>query len=389
MHARLGLVLSMWFLLIPTAGLSAEPAAVAPKPGPKRAEFDRLLAEWKDLLAELATLQVEYRKADDAARAEIQKKWGPLIEKGDALEPQLIKAAEAAFVEAPNADKQVTDLLVDILMGEVQTRPFQVQTDDYEEAQRLAKLLLDHSCQDKRIDNAAGIAAYALDDFDAAEKYLKLAQENKLPIGSGLDPVDGLLKAFLKDPARYKKAWAEEQKIRQAEAKADNLPRVLLKTSKGDVELELFEDQAPNTVANFISLVEKGFYTGLTFHRVLPGFMAQAGCPKGDGTGGPGYRIPCECYPPDKFRLHFRGSLSMAHGGRNTGGSQFFITFLPTSHLDGRHTVFGRVIKGFDVLPKLQRRDPTEPNPPKPDTILEAKVLRKRAHDYVPTTLPE
>jgi cyclophilin family peptidyl-prolyl cis-trans isomerase len=100
----------------------------------------------------------------------------------------------------------------------------------------------------------------------------------------------------LKDPAWYQKAWAEEQKIRQAEAKADNLPRVLLRTNKGDIELELFEDQAPNTVAHFISLVEKGFYTGLSFHRVLPGFMAQTGCPKGDGTGGPGYRIPCECY---------------------------------------------------------------------------------------------
>jgi len=388
MHARLGLVLSLLFLLAPAGHLWAQ--QYQSQPGPKRAESSRLLVEWKGLLAELAMLQVDYRKAAEAERAEIQKKWGALIEKGDALEPQLFKAAEAAFIEAPNADTKLTDLLVDGLIGRVQTRPFQVQSDDYEEAQRLAKLLLDHSCQDKRIYNAAGIAAYALDDFDAAEKHLKLAQANKLPIGSGLEPVDGLLKAFLKGPARYKKAWAEEQKIRQAEAKADNLPRVLLKTSKGDIELELFEDQAPNTVANFISLVEKGFYTGLTFHRVLPGFMAQVGCPKGDGSGGPGYRIPCECYPPDKFRLHYRGSLSMAKGEpRDTGGSQFFITFLPTSHLDGAHTVFGRVIRGFDVLPKLQRRDPTEPNPPRPDTIVEAKVLRKRAHDYVPTTLPE
>jgi cyclophilin family peptidyl-prolyl cis-trans isomerase len=310
----------------------------------------------------------------------------------------LIETAEKAFVEAPNADKSVTDLLVDVLLGHVQTRAVgpagsrfvQVQTDDYDEAWRLAQVLIDNGCEDKRIYNAAGIAAFALQHFDAAEKYLKLAQENKLPIGSGGEPVNSLLKDFLKDPARYKKAWAEEQKIRQAEAKADNLPRVLLKTNKGDIELELFEDQAPNTVANFISLVEKGFYNGLTFHRVLPGFMAQGGCPVGDGTGGPGYRIPCECYPPDKFRLHFRGSLSMAKGqARDTGGSQFFLTFLPTSHLDGVHTVFGRVIKGFEVLPKLQRRDPTQPNPPKPDKILEAKVLRKRNHAYVPTTLPE
>ena len=112
-----------------------------------------------------------------------------------------------------------------------------------------------------------------------------------------------------------------------------------MKTSEGDIEIELFENEAPNTVLNFITLVDKGFYNGLKFHRVLPGFMAQGGDPKGDGTGGPGYTIPCECYQPD-HRLHFRGSLSMAHAGRDTGGSQFFLTFVPTQHLDGMHTGF-------------------------------------------------
>jgi cyclophilin family peptidyl-prolyl cis-trans isomerase len=388
MHTRVGLVLL--FLLVPAGDLSAGQPAPGPQPGPKKAEFDRVLAEWKDLLAGLAVLQVQYREAGEQTRAEIEAKWRPLVEKGDALEPRLIDAAEKAFLEAPNADKQVTDLLVDVLIGHVQTRPFQVQTDDYEAAYRLARLLMDNGCKDKRVYNPAGIAAFALQEFDAAEKYLKLAEQNKQPIGSGLEPVDGLVKGFLKDPARYKKAWAEEQKLRQAEAKADDLPRVLLKTTKGDIELELFENQAPNTVANFISLVEKGFYNGVTFHRVIPGFMAQGGSPNADGSGGPGYRIPCECHPPDKFRLHFRGSLSMAHTGvRDTGGSQFFLTFLPTSHLDGVHTVFGRVIKGIDVLPKLQRRDPQQPNPPQPDEIVEAKVLRKRDHPYVPTTLPQ
>ncbi|OHB73277.1 MAG: hypothetical protein A2V70_20170 [Planctomycetes bacterium RBG_13_63_9] len=169
----------------------------------------------------------------------------------------------------------------------------------------------------------------------------------------------------------------------EAEAKADDLPRVLLKTNKGDIEIELFENEAPNTVANFVSLVDGGFYDGLTFHRVLPGFMAQAGCPQGNGHGGPGYLIPCECYEPN-HRLHFRGSLSMAHAGKDTGGSQFFLTFLPTSHLDGRHTVFGRVVKGLDVLHKIQRRDPEELGAPDPDKIIEAKVLRKREHAYEP-----
>jgi cyclophilin family peptidyl-prolyl cis-trans isomerase len=389
MHIRIGLVLALMFLVLPISGLPAEPADPPPKPGPKKAEFDRVLAKWKDLLTELAGLQINYRKAEEGERAEIRKKWTPLIEKGDVLEPKLIAAAEQAFVEAPNADKQVTDLLVDVLVGHVQTGPLKVQTDDYDQAYRLAELLVDNGCADERIYNLFGIAAFALSDFDTAEKYLELAKKKKLPIGSGREPVDGLVNNFLADPAHYKKAWAKEQQIRQAEAKADDLPRVLLKTNKGDIELELFENEAPNTVANFISLVEKKYYNGLTFHRVLPGFMAQGGCPTGDGMGGPGYRIPCECHPPHKFRLHFRGSLSMAHAGRDTGGSQFFLTFLPTSLLDGRHTAFGRVIKGLDVLHKIQRRDPQQPNPPEPDKIVEAKVLRKRDHDYAPSTFPE
>ena len=162
-----------------------------------------------------------------------------------------------------------------------------------------------------------------------------------------------------------------------AEAKADDLPRVLLKTSKGDIVLELFENEAPNTVANFIALVEKGFYNGLTFHRVLPNFMAQGGDPTGNGSGGPGYAIACECYRPDA-RMHFRGSLSMAHAGRDTGGSQFFLTFLPTRHLNGQHTCFGRVIRGMDVLAKTPLPRPGAANQPGRQN-LEAKVLRKRS----------
>jgi cyclophilin family peptidyl-prolyl cis-trans isomerase len=186
----------------------------------------------------------------------------------------------------------------------------------------------------------------------------------------------------------YKAAWKKEQEIRAAEAKADDLPRVLLKTNKGEIEIELFENEAPNSTANFIALVEKGFYNGVVFHRVLPQFMAQGGDPTGTGSGGPGYVIPCECYQPN-HRLHFRGTLSMAHAGRDTGGSQFFLTFLPTRHLDGKHTAFGRVVKGMDVLPKLQRRNPEQPEQPEPDKIVEAKVLRKRPHAYAPKTLPD
>ncbi|OHB80651.1 MAG: hypothetical protein A2W31_04135 [Planctomycetes bacterium RBG_16_64_10] len=175
--------------------------------------------------------------------------------------------------------------------------------------------------------------------------------------------------------------------MRTAEAQADDLPRVKLETSKGPMVLELFENEAPNTVANFVNLVEQGFYDGRPFHRVLPQFMAQGGCPRGDGSGGPGYRIACECHR-DGFRRHFRGSLSMAHAGRDTGGSQFFLTFVRTPHLDGQHTVFGRVLEGTEVLSSLTRINPSQTGPhPTPDQIIKATVLRKRPHAYQPKTL--
>ena len=157
-----------------------------------------------------------------------------------------------------------------------------------------------------------------------------------------------------------------------------------LKTSKGDIVIELFENEAPNTVLNFITLVEKGFYDGVPFHRVLPGFMAQGGDPKGTGQGGPGYTIADEQTTPN-HRLHFRGSLSMANTGQpNSGGSQFFLTFVPTDHLNGKHAVFGRVISGMDVLAKLKRIDPDVSTSGTADKIIEAKVVRKRNHPYDP-----
>ena len=140
-------------------------------------------------------------------------------------------------------------------------------------------------------------------------------------------------------------------------------PGVRLTTSKGEVDIELYENEAPETVGNFINLVEQGYYDGLKFHRVLQNFMAQTGCPKGDGTGGPGYRIYCECLTRNDYRNFFAGSLGMAHGGPNTGGSQFFITFRPTANLNGKHTCFGRVIRGLDIVKEITKINPEKPDP--------------------------
>jgi cyclophilin family peptidyl-prolyl cis-trans isomerase len=124
-------------------------------------------------------------------------------------------------------------------------------------------------------------------------------------------------------------------------------------TNHGDFDIELFEDRAPATTKNFIDLTQKGYYEGLTFHRVISGFMIQGGCPLGTGSGGPGYKIKDEFHP--QLKHDARGVLSMANAGPNTGGSQFFITLAPTPWLDNRHAVFGKVTRGIEVVEKIGR----------------------------------
>jgi len=149
---------------------------------------------------------------------------------------------------------------------------------------------------------------------------------------------------------------------------AEANPTVTFQTDKGDIVADLYLDKTPNTVNHFIGLIEKGFYDGLTFHRVIPNFVIQGGCPKGTGTGGPGFNIDCEIVPDLKNGV---GALSMAHAGTckhdpKTGekisgscsnGSQFFVVRQPQSHLDGVHTVFGQVKQGQDVVEKIQEGD--------------------------------
>ena len=355
---------------------AATPAATTPpQGGPKLQEFQKVVTQWKQIVAQLAQLREQYGSTDAATQEDIKKRYTALVVEGQKLQPLLSDAVEAAYEENPK-NEQMEQFMLATCNGNV-------KMDNYEEAYRLGEVLIKNKCETKDIYDWTGLSALMIGKLDVAEKYLGIAAQN----GS----LSKESRRYLGDIGSLKRAWADERKIRAAEAKADDLPRVLMKiadkdnTIKGEIEIELFENEAPLAVANFVSLVEKGFYNGLTFHRVLPQFMAQGGCPDGTGTGGPGYTIPCECHQPN-FRRHFRGTMSMAHAGRDTGGSQFFLTFVPTSFLDGRHTAFGRVIKGMDVLAKIQRRNPEDTPPlPTPDKIIEAKVLRKRPHEYKPT----
>ena len=139
-------------------------------------------------------------------------------------------------------------------------------------------------------------------------------------------------------------------------------------TNHGDFSIELFEDRAPATTKNFIDLAEKGFFDGLTFHRIIDSFMIQGGCPQGTGTGGPGYKIKDEFHP--ELRHDGPGVLSMANAGPNSGGSQFFITLAATPWLDNKHAVFGKVVKGLDVVEKIGKlRTDSSDRPAEPVTM--------------------
>ena len=138
------------------------------------------------------------------------------------------------------------------------------------------------------------------------------------------------------------------------------MSKAIINTSYGEMVVDFYDQDAPNTVENFKKLITEGFYNGLTFHRVLHDFVVQGGCPKGDGTGGPGYSIDCELDGGNQY--HDKGVLSMAHAGRNTGGSQFFICHNRdnTQHLDGNHTCFGAVVEGLDIVDQIRQGDVIE-----------------------------
>jgi len=155
----------------------------------------------------------------------------------------------------------------------------------------------------------------------------------------------------------------------------ENNPVVLFNTSMGNFKIELFADKAPVTVANFVELVEKGFYNGLIFHRVIDNFMIQGGCPSGNGTGGPGYTIKDEFHP--ELRHDSEGILSMANAGPDTGGSQFFITLVETPWLDDHHSVFGKVKKGMEVVKSIGKVGIDFADRPIEDVIIENITLEK------------
>jgi len=345
------------------------------KIGPKNKAFFDALTVFKSVNGKLHTLMVEYQTAKPERKDQIQGDYDKLLVDAKQARNILMDAAIDAFNEAPYVNFVVSEFCISLIQ-------YENARDNYEVSFQLADAIIAHpdglSAQAGSFYVMAADAAFGCMEFDKAEQWYAKA----VSLNARLDR-EAMVRQ--REIPEQKKLWAEELAIREKEAKADNNPqsanpRVLIRTNKGDITIELFEDNAPNTVANFISLVKKGFYKDIPFHRVLPGFMAQGG-------GECGYCIDCERLKKDLVqRKHFRGSISMARTSMpDTGGSQFFQMFQPKAYLNGEYTVFGRIIDGIDVLADIQRIDPDdEVITVEPDRIIEAKVLRDRGRVYEP-----
>lgn len=399
---RRGMLLGLlaWGAVLPavvTFGQEAagEGAAAAQPSAEARAAkqaFDAVYQEYLAVLAEINKVRQQRDEASGPDKLTINEQLVALRNDAEKVVERIVDAGVDVYAVDPDAYPEINSTLLAItqffVLGEPTTGD---GGDQYEKALPPIKAMIKAGAGEQwpQLYVWGAISAYNTNEFDLAEDYFAKAEAaGAVSNAAQTSPRLAQLAAQAQESLpMLKQLWAKEKKIRAAEAEADDLPRVKLKTTRGDIVVELFENEAPGAVANFITLVKDGFYDGVPFHRVLPGFMAQGGDPTGTGTGGPGYNIKCECYRPD-YRRHFRGSLSMAHAGRDTGGSQFFLTFVPTSFLDGKHTVFGRVIEGMDVAASLRRRDPDDPGAPTPDIIVKAEVLRDRGHDYSFQKLP-
>lgn len=344
---------------------------------PAMAKYRQAQADLKSALREAAELQRKYLgiKTTEEEKEEIGEKLEKISKVVSKIHPKLFDLAEKAWLEEPSReDGEFLNFIIQVL----ETR---MTVGEYERANAIMKGLISLKIPDILPDlyDAAGEIAFMLNDFEQAARYLELAEQNKV--------LSERCAGFKKDLSYYRTSWAKESVFRQQDSEKKDLPRVTLDTTKGKIVLELYEDQTPNTVANFVYLVEKGFYDGMFFEQVIPGEGAVAGRSLENPDGGPGWSIRDE-FDATNSRNHYRGTISMMRGEPNSAGSIFFISFSPIKDLDGKYVVFGRVVEGMDVLTKLQIMDPTNPDPmAEPDQIEKASAVTKRDHKYRPKVI--
>ncbi len=330
------------------AGKEAAPL----KPSPL---LEAASVEMREHLKTMRLLAVKYHLSDDARVAKpLQSEWRKMLADGHKIHQKMIDAAVADFKADPTLDSEAGQFLTQLTGRNADLDRFDGMLD-------LVKLLHEHGQSGKSFTLCFGLTAGANNEFAMARPFLEeaaknladsmqeLSREKKIPqderekIGKKITETYELVMDLYQTEV-YEKLWQEELKAREADAAGEPLPRVLLETTKGDIEVELFENQYPNTVANFVSLCEEGFFDNLPFHRVIGHFMAQGGDPQRDGTGGPNYSIRTELNGKSD-RGFFRGTLGMALSNLpDSGGSQFFICYLPRVNLNNKFVAFGRVI---------------------------------------------
>jgi peptidylprolyl isomerase len=341
--------------------------------------FDERQAAWAKTLTEMRRIQIRYNNAVDRS-PESMVRFRELRQQSRGEFRELFAAAEKLF-EARTGDYESGSFLVTSL-------DYRSRLGIYDGNSKAAKMMIDSGVKIPELYLLAARSAFVDGEFDEVLTYYRTFVEENGP--EKLDDVDKKLAAYLEIlPDR----WEEELRAREADAAADDLPRVLLETTAGPVVLELFENSAPNTVANFIRLVEDGFYDGLDFHQVIDNMLAMTGDPAGNGSGTSGRFIRDEHDRPGSRRI-FRGSLVMAKVPANESGdfapdsasSQFLIAMMPMVPKDDAQTVFGRVIEGMDIVSSFRRVDPSKKKEGQialpPDRIESATVIRKRDHEY-------
>jgi|GEM_PF-366539 len=359
------------------------------------AEFQRQYAAWKAnrdaILQQLATI----RELPIEERRELGRRTQ---KSGDLAFAKVLAAAEAAYVVEPKNKEVETYLLLVAVKS--------LESDQIEDAARISMLLLEHGYDPKVLASVAGRASLELGDVDNAIKYLTLAKES----GVTLSKVSS---EYLKHVDEFRYILDDEKKLREAEAKADDLPRVLLETTRGNIVIELFENEMPNAVANFIFLVEHNFYSDMAFFQVRPLYFSASGCPNDNGTGTAGYTIfkepmynllthfdlaesvdelDDETLNGGHQRHHMRGTVSMLAFDEWTCGSQFMIChrFSTMGRADATHMAIGRVIKGMNIVTRMMTINPRlAPKDSETDRLIQATVIRKRDHVYRPRTSDE
>jgi cyclophilin family peptidyl-prolyl cis-trans isomerase len=348
---------------------------------PESAGLKQALVAFREQLKIAFAARIRYHNSESQTEeSRYRREWYESREPMHELQIKLMNAALEEYLTDPRGKPILGAILFKSLKRHV-------KGDNFEGMLVIAQGLLDSNFPDPELAGFYTQCCIADNEFELARKSI-------VTVGYPPKQLDDLLNQV----DRLAKNWEEELEARKRDAAGEPLPQAKINTTKGAVIVELFENEAPEAVASFISLAEKGFYDYSDFFMVIDNFAAQTGCPKEDGSGGPGYMLKDEFDNPNARKL-FRGSLVLAtlRGRANSGGSQFYIPFLPTVVEGQKFTVFGRVISGMHNLANLNRIDPQKKKddkknegeaPKTPDEVINIEIIRKRNHPYEPTRLP-